>query len=638
MELDDLRKQLYNKNSIPSDRPKPPAEFDLGRASLQQSSVQDGPKWTEEEIKKPFALTVKQRRWAIFGAVISVIVVGAIMGGLYWFWSNSFDKAGVALDIFGPERIVSGEEVSYVVRIKNNTRIALQGAELEFLFPAGSISSDDQEASKQGESNLVVKSIGNLAAGQETQEAFQIRVLGDKDTEQKFLAKLSYKPSNSSMDFLNEKDFSSTIISVPLVLGFTLPEKIVSDQVLNFSLKYVNTSDATFSNSKLKIEYPAGFVFDSALPSPSEENNIWDLSEIGSGEEGRIIIKGTISGNEGESKAFKAQIGMMQNGEFMAFAQTLNSPQVSVSPLAVEQEITDPIDGLISLGQIVTYKLKYRNTTNVSIGPVVVTLKIDSRAVDVASFNVSNGFFSSSDNTIIWNSSSLPKLENLLAGAEGELTFSLKIKDKLPITSSADKNFTVTTLAQIDSPNVPLSLTGTSLTGKSKFIAKISSRFVLSMKGYYNDRLLPNSGSLPPKVGQETTYTVYWQLINVSNDLTDVIVETSLPPYIRWKENVYPKNEDIRYDEATGKVIWKISRLAAGTGLGLLLPVKQVAFQVGFMPSIGQVGDIATVVKEVRASGKDNFTEKDILTSVIELKSDMPSDSTVGFENGRVQR
>ncbi len=229
----------------------------------------------------------------------------------------------------------------------------------------------------------------------------------------------------------------------------------------------------------------------------------------------------------------------------------------------------------------------------------------------------------------------MPGLESLPAGAEGELFFYLRIKEKLPIVNSADKNFTVSTLAQINSPNVPLALTGTSLTGKNQLTAKVNSRLILSMNGYYNDRLLPNSGLLPPRVGQETTYTIYWQLLNISNDLTDVTVEAYLVPYMRWKGNIYPKNEDIIYDEATGKVTWKISRLAAGTGF--LLPVKQVAFQVGFMPSLGQVGSLAVIVKEVRASGQDNFTEKNISVSAPELKSDMPSDSTVGYENGRVR-
>lgn len=635
MELDELKKQLYKKEGVPDDRPKPPAEFDLGRASLQQISIEDKPDWQGGEAEKSFFLTMKQKRWAIFGAIVLVVALGIVGGGFYWRWISSFDKNEVALDIFGSERVISGEEVNYVIRIKNNTRVDLQNAKLEFLLPAGSALSDGRETVKQGDSNLVAENVGNIAAGQELQQAFKIRVLGDKDTQQKFLARLNYKPSNSSMKFLNEKDFSSTIISVPLVLSFTLPEKIVSGQILNFSLKYVNTSDATFSNSRLNIEYPAGFVFDSALPSPEEKNSMWDLSEIGSGEEGRIIIKGTISGNEGENKVFKAQIGMMQNDEFVAFAQILNSPQISISPLAVEQEIAEPIDGRISLEQIVSYKLKYRNTTDVAIGPVVVTLKIDSQAVDFSDVGVSKGFFSSADNTIIWNSSSLPELENLPAGAEGFLTFSLKIKEKLTIINSDDKNFTVITLAQIDSPNVPLALTGTSLTGRSQLIAKVSSHLALSMKGYYNDLLLPNSGPLPPRVGQETTYTVYWQLINVSNDLTDVVVETSLLPFMRWKGNIYPKNEDIRYDEATGKVTWRISHLTAGTGL--LLPVKQVAFQVGFMPSLGQVGELVIIVKEVKAIGKDTFTEENISVSVPELRSDMPSDSTVGFLNGRVQ-
>jgi len=633
MELDDLKRQLYKKGTEINDRPHPPEEFDLGRASLTSSRAEEL-KW-QEESKKQIFLSVKQKRWAALGLVVLVLALGAALGGIYWWWAHSFDKTEVALDIFGTERVVSGEEVNYVVRIKNNTRVNLQNAKLEFLFPTNSVISDDRPVQKQGDLNLTVKNISGLAPGQESQETFKIRVLGDKDTQQKFLVKFSYRPANASMDFINEKDFSSTIISVPLVLGFVLPEKMVSGQTLNFSLKYVNTSDATFSASRLKIEYPDGFVFDGAVPSPSEGNNLWDLSEIGSGEEGKIILKGVINGNEGDSKVFKAQIGMAQNDEFVAFAQTLSSPQISISPLTVEQEITNVSDGQVNLGQLLSYKLKYKNTTDVTIGPVVVSLKIDSKAVDFGSVIVPKGFFNSLDNIITWNAASLSGLESLAAGNGGELVFSFKVKDKLAIGGLADKNFTINTLAQIDSPNTPLALTGTSLAGKNQLAAKVNSRLVLSMRGYYNDRLLPNSGPLPPRVGQETTYTIYWELLNISNDLTGITVEAYLPSYIHWKGNIYPKTEDIKYDESAGKLVWKISRLAAGTGI--LWPVRQVVFQVGFLPSLGQVGDTAVVVKEVQASGKDSFTEKNITVSAVEMKSDMPSDSSVGFEKGRVQ-
>jgi hypothetical protein len=82
-------------------------------------------------------------------------------------------------------------------------------------------------------------------------------------------------------------------------------------------------------------------------------------------------------------------------------------------------------------------------------------------------------------------------------------------------------------------------------------------------------------------------------------------------------------------------VTWQTGRLPAATGV--LLPVKQAAFQIGFVPSLAQVGNIVTVVKEAKISGEDDFTGASASATVNDLKTDMPDDSTVGYEKGKVQ-
>ena len=302
----------------------------------------------------------------------------------------------------------------------------------------------------------------------------------------------------------------------------------------------------------------------------------------------------------------------------------------------MEQSLLDSPDNNVSSGQFLNYKIKYRNTTGIAIGPVFVTIKIDSKVVDISSVSAVNGFFSSSDNLITWNSSSLPALESLDAGEEGILDFSLKVKDNLPVNSFLDKNFTIVTTAKIDSFNVPLALNGTQLAGQSQLTAKVNSKLVLNMKGYYNDRLLPNSGPLPPRVGQKTTYTVYWQVLNSSNDLSNVKVEAYLPSYVSWQGNIFPKDEDIKYDVSSGKVTWQIGKLSVATGF--LSPVRQVAFQVGFTPSLGQVGTMATIMQTPKVAGDDNFTGAQLTATDSELKTDMPDDSAVGEAKGRISQ
>ncbi|MBU1102441.1 hypothetical protein KJ853_02180 [Patescibacteria group bacterium] len=631
MELDELKKRLYEEGENIQDRPQPPEAFEPGHISLEPQ--EEAPEWSERDAKLPWRGLIKRRIFWFAGGTAVLVLAGAAA----WFFMlgrDSFDKTKVALNIYGQERIVSGEDINYIVRFKNNTNAILENVVLEFTYPEQAFPGDTQEIRLQGNLPVSTKDLGQLAVGQEGQAEFKARVLGDKDSQQKFSAKLKYRPANISSDFINTADFTSTIISVPLVLNFDLPERIVSGQTINFSLKYLNTSDATFSDSRIQLEYPAGFTYEGAYPAPAEGDNIWILPEIGRQEEGRIVIKGTVSGSEGDSKIFRARVGIQKDDVFIAYAQALASPEISVSPLFVELALANQETLTADLGQTLNYIVKYRNTTAVAIGPVVITVKIDSQAIDLTSVSAQKGFFSSAGGIITWNASSLPELNSLEAREEGEVTFSLRIKDKLPVNNYSDKNFTILTGAEIDSPNVPLSLVGTQIKGANQLAIKINSRLTLNVKGFYSDNLMPNSGPLPPRVGQRTTYTIYLQLLNVSNDLTGVVVEGYLPPYIQWLDRIYPTGESLKYDSATGKISWKLDKLSAATGI--LSAVKYVAFQVAFIPSISQVGSNAEIISNAQASGFDTFTLNTITTASQTLKTDLPDDPTVGWEKGRV--
>ena len=639
MDLTELKKLLYKKNPQLSDRPQAPQEFRPGHEPEPEDSLSAG--WRNSGAKKYLWLPTKRLAWLVLGvAALAVVVVGVWFS---WRVFRSFNANDMALDIFGQERVVSGEEINYIVRYKNNSRTAVNNANLIFSFPLSSSADETSGATERGGEGVIVKNLGVLVAGQEGQAEFKIRVLGDKGSQQKFMAKLTYRPANVNADFSNTKEFTSTIISVPLVLSFILPERVVAGQTVNFSLRYLNTSDTAFSEAAIKIDYPEGFVFDSALPSPSSlgggslavNNNLWLLPEIGSREEGNIVIKGVVAGKEDETKIFKAQIGTQKDsGEFLVYSQALASPRLTASPLVVEQSLVGAPGNNVFPGQELTYRIAYRNTTDTPIGPVFITAKIDSRAVDWASVRAVNGFFSSSDNLITWNGASLPALESLAGQAEGEVEFSLRVRNFLPINSFADKNFTILTSAKIDSFNVPLSLSGTQLSGQSQFIAKVNSGFVLNVKGYYNDRAITNSGPLPPRVGQKTTYTIYWSLLNSTNDVSEAAVEAYLPSYVSWEGRVLPGDEKIKYDPASGKVVWEVGSLSAG--VGVLSLVRQVAFQVGFTPSLTQLDNTAVIVQSAEAAAQDNFTGVRLVASDSELKSDMPDDPTVGEAKGKV--
>jgi len=634
MDLNQLKKKLYSPaGEEVEDRPKFIDDLERhDQAPVVEPDLPAG--WEKEDSGASFFVRHK-KRIVLWGSIGLAVVLLGMTAWLLWTYKFSYSKSDFSLDIYGPERIVSGEEVTFIVHYKNNSHSALKNASLTFFYSPDSLPSM-VEVGRQGDRPVSTINLGEIAAGKEDQAEFKTRVLGDKDSEQRFLAKIVYRPGNVNSEFANEVEFKSSIVSVPLVLSFDLPDKIVSGQKVNFSLKYVNTSDTVFENSKVKIEYPDGFTFATAQPLPSENNNIWPVDEIGVREEGRILISGELSGSENENKIFKALIGFEREGKFIAYAQTTASPMISASPLFIDQYITNKPDTSVSTDQEVYYRVKYKNTTDETIGPIVLTVKIDSQSVDWTSVKVSQdqGFFDSGSDTITWNASSLSSLKSLKPKEEGEVGFSLKVKSRLPISKFSDKNFVISTQATVDSPNVPLSLTGTQLKGQHTLALKINSNLVLSAKGYFADSTIVNSGPIPPRVGQKTTYTIYWQVLNASNDMSDVTVEGYLPSYVQWQNNFVPSGENIRYDAGSGKISWQIGNLSAG--VGILMPVKQVVFQVALTPSISQLGQLVDILSQIKISGKDNFTGAEVSAGVETIRSDMKSDPTMGYDKGRV--
>ena len=107
-----------------------------------------------------------------------------------------------------------------------------------------------------------------------------------------------------------------------------------------------------------------------------------------------------------------------------------------------------------------------------------------------------------------------------------------------------------------------------------------------------------------------------------------------LPPYVRWLNKFEPSQTDVKYDSSTGKITWKIGRLAANTGI--LSLSKNLVFQIGFIPGSDQVGSVVELVKNAVISGKDSFTGAMLENSAPAIKTDLPDDPTIQFEQWKV--
>lgn len=620
MDLKELKKKIYKPGADFQERLEPPESLQPGQPRRKEESGS----WPKT---KKRGLSPKQRKYLSRSLIWSGAAFLIIIGLLVLHSLIVFDQDKVSLSVEGVERIVSGEQIDYLVKYKNETRLELTQIKLTFHYPENSIPQETEDL-------VQTIDLPNLPAGQSGQTKLPARIIGLKEEAKKAWAEFSYQPAGVSSVFKRQAESSTTIISVPLILDFDLPEKLVDNQSFDFSLKYLNQSEVSFDDLQIQLEYPDGFTFQSADPTPDSEDRIWSVGDLMAGQQDKIFIQGIIQGEERESRTFKAQLGTMIKDEFTVYAQTIKALQISPSPLSVEQTVNGQSEYIASAGEKLDYKIKYQNTTEVGIRNANIVAELKGRALDLTSLDLENGSFDGQKQTITWKASNLPDLEFLDAYQSGEINFSVEVQDPLPINNYQDKNFEIINTVTIDSSEVPLSLRDIQIAGQSQSKVKVASQLALQAQGYYYDDSFNNSGPIPPQVGQQTTYTIKWRLVNSANDLSEVQVEAFLPPHVQWLGKVSPGQADLKYHSSSGRLLWEIGSLPAASGI--LSPVKQVAFQVAITPGLAYLDSYVELIGQSRATGQDNFTDQLVKSFSSIIDTSLPDDPLIVGRDGRV--
>lgn len=632
--LKSLQEKLYQPGARISDRPIAPKIFTPGKtfpAKIQKS-------WTEEGVThQPVveqSMTLKQykkKRLKIYLIIFAIIAaLGAAIFGGYVYFFRIFQKSDVVLKIRGPVAIESGENAQFSVSYQNKSQFALEDATLVFKWPEGSQVTDSGALE-------IEKRLGVIASGREASAVFDGRIFGAKNDKLTLNSVLRYRPENLEEIYEVSMNFEIIINKTPFSIVMTMPPRAVSGKEVEILLEYQNLSETVFDNMRLKLEYPDGFLFSSASPAPTFIDQIWDFDKLAGKEMGKIKITGILAGQEKEIKLFRALFGKQkQDEDIITFASEDYTIQMSSTVLFVYQTVNNSRELATDFGGSLNYKIVYRNTSDVAIPNVVINAKISGKFVDYKSLNIRWGSYSGATNSIIWNSAGLPDLALLSPGEEGEVSFSIQLKRMIDIFSSEDINSIVSNIVTINSGQIPESLRGIPVGNEDKLDVKLKTILGFSALGFYQSPLAPiaNSGPIPPRIGQKTTYNIVWQISNNINDIDSGRVEAQLPAHVAWEGERFPQNADLSYDSATGKVVWNIGRIPAGTGY--IMPLLQAAFKISIMPGFADAGRTLGLISESVFSGKDSFTAAQIEDRAENKTIDLSEDVYITEQRGGV--
>jgi len=566
--------------------------------------------------------------------VILILVILMAVGAILW-GRHSFSRARVQLDVEAPENIASGEEITFKIDYKNDNRVALYDASLIIDYPQGTFSREGKEVFQEE------KKIGTILRNSSGEQEFKVRFVGEKGSAKNLIVKLNYQPQNISSRFENSSSFRIEINSVLIDIKISGSEKTTAGQKVTYLVEYENTTKEDIPDLKVKLDYVDDFQFKNAVPTPNEgTNNIWQLASFGAGEKKSIALEGILDGTEGEEKILKVKIGRMEGDVFIQYSQSEFLTQISPSPLLLLLNIEGIEETCnINPGEELRYQIDFKNNTDIALNQLVLKAYFQDNIFDFKTLNLGGkGYFNSKDNVITWSGAEVQSLNLLEPNQSDKVNFSVKIKDVLPVFSYNDKNFQAKLRAEIQTLSVPVKFTISELKFEKELDCKINSELDLESKVYYYEPKpgIFNTGPIPPKVDQMTTYTVHWQLANSSNDLENVQIKTILPQGITWS-NYYinsVSNSTISHNDRTNEIIWEIKKVPAGTGV--VLPIYELIFQIGLRPSINQVGQTPTLVNESSSEGRDTFTGNTLKAFTPEVDTSLPDDPKIGYGQGKV--
>ncbi len=529
-------------------------------------------------------------------------------------------EANILINVEVPEVVASGSETVYKVTLKNNDTQKLVNLELELAYGDG-ISFVSSSPEPENLSGTLFK-VPDLISGQNAVVFIKSKVIGNVNDEKTLNLKLHYTYSNFSSEFTKSQVSMVRLVASDVLIELQGPSNTNNAQLVIYNVKYTNNSKSDIKNARVKMTYPEGFKFSNSNPVPDLGNDTWSIGTLAQAGEGAIQIQGTFDAgvNTGESKTAVAEFLILgEDGKFFTQNSSSFTTGISSLPLLVSQT-HEGSNGIVKPGDNLNFTIRYQNNGSTVATGVNIVLNLDTKVLDLASIRAQGGQIN--NNTIVWNASSIPQLENLAPNESGQLSFSVSVNN--PATKDSTKNLSIISSIKIKSneydtffPGGPLTLKVSSPTSITKLLSFVS-------------------GDLPPKSGGSTIYKVKLSLVNSSNDFSNGILTAFIPlgpgGLVEGSYNT-AEAKNAQYDPSTGKLTWNFGSLAAYTGK--FTQVKFLEFQVRLNPSSSQIGQSPSLVKTINFTAKDLFTGQEVSASTDEIRTSDVS-GTGGYGNGTV--
>ncbi|MEI6042189.1 MAG: hypothetical protein WCQ00_01320 [bacterium] len=634
--IEELKKKLYSRvDNLPK----------MKHAKLHEHHVLVNRDWDEkgEQAGIPKIEYGKNKThsflkgMAVF-AVIFFLIAAAIAYYFFMVSPNTISNANIGINISGPITVSAGQELSLDVSIFNNNSVAIESADLVVTYPEGTRNSVDKVTSLVTDRTP----IGDIAAGANQRVTIKSILLGEEGSTKNISIALEYKMPGTNSLFIKQKDYPIGIGTGPVSVTVDSVKEITPEQNTKFTVSVKSNSSDVIRDVVLRSEYPFGFNYISAVPGPSSSNNSWRLGDIAPGEVKKIVVEAKIFGQANQERTVRFYAGTAQAKDpneidttFASYSQTVNLKDPFLgADVAINGKGSEIV--IVNSGQFIQGDILWKNNLDVSVHNVQILGVLNGVSVDRSSIIAEGGFYKSSDDTLSWEKSTNPELEDIAPNQSGSVHFNMKVFDLTKDLASNLRRPEVTLVFSVKGTRLNENKVSEEVTSQASRKIRVASDLALDTRLLYNDGPFENTGPLPPRVDSKTTYTANVKISNSYNNVRGVIYTASLPIYVKWLGNVSPMtaSSTVVYDAENRTVTWNAGDIAPGTGY--ISNPKEMTFQVELLPSLSQQGQSPIIVSNQRIAGTDSFTNTVVTANGYSLNTQIKLDSKYDMDLDKV--
>lgn len=602
------------------------------RTALHPKKFSATEDWEGNENSLRFEKKEKPHRMSLYTVIFITsltffIVAGSLAGFMLLSRKQTITPDNVSISVFGPVSVASGDLLSLQILIENKNSVPLQDADILVEFPEGT-----RYPSQPGKQfDRFHKTIGAIAPGEVRTETIKAVLLGEEKSIKDLVITSSFQIEGTDAKFIKNKGYRVTLTTPALAVKMELLKEATAGQEVVLSMDIESKSPSLLKGSLLQVDYPQGFVFEKAAPAPSFGDNAWKLGDMALGDRRHVEIKGIIQGEDAQEKVFRVYTGTAKSETSSlfetVFSSLLQGLVIKKPFLGVEVAVNGSTDPSYvfdkTFGGDVAILWKNNLSNKITDGQIEVSFKgdmIDRTTIE----SQDGGFYRSADDVLFWDQRTSESLSVIPAGGKSRVAFSFALLPSFSANRSMFRNPEIEINVSVKGKRVSENNVPEEINSFVKKKFKVATNLQFSGRSVYYAGPFPNTGPLPPKVQNETTYTIVWTIRNTSNDVSDGMVKAVIPPYAEWKNLVSPNGANIAYNPVSHEILWNIGKIKAGTGYEI--DSQEVAFQVGLSPGLAQVGKMPSLLFDTVFTGTDDFTGTMISRTLLPLSTMLSTD------------